>query len=941
MSFRRLLPAALALTAIAATAAALTMERPVTFARAHGDLALYSGDILLPATADWLVSGFEPAEPRGEAYLTVQSSSPEGRLCSVLVARPKSAPARFAVRLDGRGTRQTLLLVWDVSTAAPGDGGLEKALREGRQREWAGLLPKGGAPALDAWLTAYGQGRAANAQGGEARTLSALRLLGGRAAIEETLQMQAIEAAQGGAPAAPVQVQTNAGVVTIADPKHEPTVALDTVPGVKVAAHPYGEMLAGRAGGRLPLANSVPPDRFLVYMADPAAILRFLDSGASFLGQAGTALTGSSLAYGLGDRYLAELGIGKGWLRAIVGAGLLGECAIFAPDLFFIDGTDVTVISRIAKRGVLEPMLKLAGVAGVGVEGAVKHTSASGRVSYWLLLDDDLVIGTNPGEIRRVADLRRNKGAGSLGASAEFRYMLTQLPLTPQTFAMTYCSDPFIRRLTGPEVKIGQLRRLRARAAMERASAMALLARKDGHPAANSIERLIADGYLPADFARRGIRLNPDLTAVSDTYGTAAAPTSLLAAPVDKATPAEAEAYAAYRDNYERYWRQFFDPIAARLDQTAEGAYELTVFILPLIDNSAYNALREGLVRGEDATPLKIPRLEPEPVAMLSLGLSPRLRAHASGPLARMGAAVPGVDATALLGIGPGIHLAVHDSDPVLPLGSGDILGAFDAGAPRWWGEPMLIVPAIATALTRPCTLCVEAEHPDQVRRALVALAQSDFEGRRGMRELDVEAYQETGGDTWVLSFSLAGLFKFRLGLDVSGRYLLIRNLPWSTPARMAGTENAALSSAALRAAPAACVQQRAALGVAAGERDRAVALSGAAALYPLVAAGEASIPAALARHAALFGSAPVHPAGGEWVVRNGRVESSAFGTAAEPRQPQPGAAGCALLDAVARFGVAMQFEQTGLRTQLRWELAPAAAKSPARPAGKAAAPAQ
>src|SRR2546428_8367618 len=50
---------------------------------------------------------------------------------------------------------------------------------------------------------------------------------------------------------------------------------------------------------------------------------------------------------------------------------------------------------------------------------------------------------------------------------SELRYLLTELPLTKDTRTFVYMSDPFIRRMVGPAVKIAQLRRMRARAEME------------------------------------------------------------------------------------------------------------------------------------------------------------------------------------------------------------------------------------------------------------------------------------------------------------------------------------------------------------------------------------------------------------------------------------------------------------------------------------------
>ena len=66
-------------------------------------------------------------------------------------------------------------------------------------------------------------------------------------------------------------------------------------------------------------------------------------------------------------------------------------------------------------------------------------------------------------------------------------------------------SDPFVRRMVGPAVKIGQLRRMRARAEMEVITAGALLFRLDGNRARPELETLVRLGYVPAAMARRRV----------------------------------------------------------------------------------------------------------------------------------------------------------------------------------------------------------------------------------------------------------------------------------------------------------------------------------------------------------------------------------------------------------------------------------------------------
>ena len=109
------------------------------------------------------------------------------------------------------------------------------------------------------------------------------------------------------------------------------------------------------------------------------------------------------------------------------------------------------------------------------------------------------------------------KGAGSLGASREFRHARTIMPLARDDTVFVYLSDAFFRNITGPRYRVEMMRRLEAVADVE----LVRLARLDSTAEGRrdgTIEQLVAGGLLPADFgprpdgsravlgARRGLR---------------------------------------------------------------------------------------------------------------------------------------------------------------------------------------------------------------------------------------------------------------------------------------------------------------------------------------------------------------------------------------------------------------------------------------------------
>ncbi len=788
-------------------------------------------------------------------------------------------------------------LNWDLSQAKE-QASVIKSLKQARQIAWSAYIRTSPAPILRDWLSHMGNA-VPRGRGRRGNELSMFSVLGGRAAIEETLQLQNLDFAQSG---------------------QAETVDVASIEGVQVQSHPYEEMLQGQPGGELDLANVVPDDRFMVYVSNPDSILPFLDHGTEFLASAGAGFTGNRIDYDLTDRYMERLGLNRQWLESILRAGVVKDLAVVLPDLFVIDGTDVTVAARLERPALLNGLLQLLGVRGLSNTSTLTRKTASGGTCYWALRDDLFVISTHADELDRVLDLAQQGGEGSLGQSAEFRYMLTQLPISPETRIFAYFSDPFIRRLVGPQVKLSQLRRMKARAAMELLTSRSLLAQLDGVNV-HSVQQLKRLKYLPSDFPSNEYSIDELGLAYSKSHGPLPDMKTLPETPIDQVTPAEAEAYRRYVEEYSSYWRQFFDPIAIRLDDTPEGELELTTFILPLIDSSIYRRLRGFLAEQDDERELLVPKVEPTPVIQFSVNLGDnawrQIVRDFSGMFRRFGGASPAM----LDDLGPGFHLAIFDADPVIALGSGDVMGAFGGNVLRGSANEMMMVPVVLSLLTRPSSIFVETRDAERTARFLRQAA-SGWSGRDRGRNNDfrVSFYQVGDQDAWVWSMEIVGLIKLRFGLEVTDRFLVIRNIPWSSQDQVIQVEEAALRGAQLTATPAACRLQLPGLFASAADQERRAVFGGIGRLYPFVAGRSSDVEAAAERHAQLFGFRPIHPASGEWQWRDMKLASSIYGTVDRQRQPaydpqRP----FGLMQSVDSVKLSMQFEDDGLRSKVTW----------------------
>ncbi len=818
----------------------------------------------------------------------------------VLVAgEPVSAP----LQLDAYNhvLDKTLEIHWD--TGAGSDESydkLRKTIADARQFAWKPYLSAAGGGVLQVWDQADQADQAGQPPANPRRSLSMFSVLGGRAAIEETLQLQDLR---------------------VADSGEARTVDVDSLAGVEVKSHPFEEMLGGEPGGSLEMARYVPHDRFFVYVGKPESITALLDSGAPYIASLGTALTGNCLKYNLEARYLARLGMTRDWVDAVLTSGLTSEMALFTPDLFFIDGTDLTVVAKLRQPGLLRNLLGLLGASKLGSQSILELPTTSGDPAFLALRDDLLFASTNRDELQQSIDLFERQGAGSLGASTEFRYMLTKLPVNQETRLYAYFSDPFVRRLVGPRVKLGQRRRVIAKAKMEAVTARAMLARLDGHAKSDSLSDLVRREYLPQGWQNQDISIDAKGLVSSQHHGSLPNMRSLPNVPLQDVTPAEAEAYRMYVENYSEYWRRFFDPIAIRLDDVGTDQLELSTFILPLVDNSIYNGLRMMLAHQDDQQTLSIPIVEPAPVVQFSVNLKDQAWQLIAGNFSEFFTRYSGASPAMMDDFGPSVHVAVFDADPIIAIGSGDIFGAFGGDVLRGGGDEMLMIPVLISMLTRPCSIMVETKSPERTSQYLRQAALAGIDRDRQRRGFDVSFYQVGDRDEWVWTMDVFGVVKLRYGVEVAGKYLVIRNIPWSSDDRVVSVVPAELNAAMLQANPSACKQQLPGLFAAASDANRKAVMSGLGRLYPFMLSGAESVDDAANLHQRLFGFYPSQ-LGDQWQWTDFRLISDDYGEPTRQRQPafdpqQP----FGLMNRVDSLQLNMQFEQDGLRSSVRWRL--------------------
>lgn len=409
-----------------------------------------------------------------------------------------------------------------------------------------------------------------------------------------------------------------------ARPRDTRPVPVSTLTGPTIKSHPWEKMLAGRRPEVSALALAVPED---FYFAEFRALTKLLDAF-----EAGD-LWGSHLSH-QAFRDTATLDVGERIKRQLAVETdprtrpfydlVVEEVAVTGSDPFVREGSDVTLLFRVKQpllfRGRMDSFIEEAAKAR---PDARRETGQYLGVEYTQLQTperDISVVSAYPEEglhvrsnslaaFRRVVEAIKGKDSQGravrrLGDTPEFAYIRTLMPRgDAREDGFVYLSDPFVRRLMGPVVKLTERRRLLCYNHLRMIGHAALLFRTEHGRAPENLEELRASDAAPGLFGEGALScpdggryaLSADATTgVCSHHGHALRLTPNIEAPVAEVSGEEADEYRDFLAEYNQYWRTYFDPIAFRL-KVAPDELRIETIVLPLIDNTIYTGLSTAL----------------------------------------------------------------------------------------------------------------------------------------------------------------------------------------------------------------------------------------------------------------------------------------------------------------------------------------------------------
>lgn len=386
-----------------------------------------------------------------------------------------------------------------------------------------------------------------------------------------------------------------------AQPNEKP-VKIDSLTGITINEIDWKPLVKDADPKLDALAKYIPADQHVVFFPNFAAAMAIADEtrqhDTPVLRLARARLENARVV----ERYQTQLGLSMSSIARLLGPQIVQSVALTGSDPFFPTGTDVAVLFESAQPAALEALL-MARIALAAakikeakpINGEIAGTKYHGFLSpnrtmssYIARLDGAVVVTNSSYQLGRLVATRKDDSQ-SIAVLPEYIFFRTRYPLgAPEETALAFLSDATIRRWCGPRWRIADSRRTRARAVLAELQASQL----------NSlVEETVTPGPIHTDLpilpaaapeSTRGGDLAITSSGVySSTFGSLDFTTPIGEIPLDEVTQAEADAYRAWRDGYQRNWSWGFDPIALRISLGKEKmAADMTV--MPLILSTEY-----------------------------------------------------------------------------------------------------------------------------------------------------------------------------------------------------------------------------------------------------------------------------------------------------------------------------------------------------------------
>jgi hypothetical protein len=330
-----------------------------------------------------------------------------------------------------------------------------------------------------------------------------------------------------------------------------------------------------------PLASRVPPECFYVRFGSFANFLWLQDTLEKWGGDMQNLVALRGLDHDMRGRIERQLILKQDVLSRMLGDTVIADVAIIGSDMFFREGAAYGILFQARNAMVLGTTLGAQRSARMKAGGVTEEqvkvggrdisfiSSNDGSVRSYYVPDGDYVFVTSSKQLAE-RFLAVGKEKAGLGASPEFRYARSIMPLARGDTIFVYLSDAFFRNITSPHYRTEMARRLQSVADIELVQLAKLAAASEGKPG-DSIEALVQGTFLPQNFGPlpdgSRIVLGPD--GLHDSRrGWRGSFVPIPDVPVGDVTAFEAAEYGRFADYYRAQWGRM-DPVMVGLVRKA------------------------------------------------------------------------------------------------------------------------------------------------------------------------------------------------------------------------------------------------------------------------------------------------------------------------------------------------------------------------------------
>ncbi len=341
------------------------------------------------------------------------------------------------------------------------------------------------------------------------RQVDLFSLFSGALAVQESLQLDAMRG----------QVDPLLG--GLSDPAKN-TIKLSSLAGPAVKSHPWDKMLAaqlisGKKPAIGPLDLCVPEDQYYLHVRTLSKLLDIVDAGDLWGTHLFAQADKNARDQRTGERIKTQLAIQTDPLTRPFYDLVVEEAAITGGDIFFREGSDVTMLFQLKQPEVFKARMDgFLAAAEKSRPDAVRSTGKIGEVQYVSVATPDRAIcafsaypkpnlhvrSNSKAALERVLKtIAGDKELPRLGDAVEFKYIRTLMPRGDQREdGLIYLSDPFIRKLVGPELKLTEARRMICYNHLRMIGHAAMLYRTQFGKAPKSLDELTETACAPAWF---------------------------------------------------------------------------------------------------------------------------------------------------------------------------------------------------------------------------------------------------------------------------------------------------------------------------------------------------------------------------------------------------------------------------------------------------------